>query len=123
MYAKLLFSAVVAGLLLSVSSLSLAQGKACLMEATFAIGTEKLEIKDCLQNEGVAQARFVQTCTSLAEAASGKVTYMAACPSQPQGSCATTLLGGPTTSYYYKRDANTLAISKSSCLAQGGKWK
>lgn len=107
---------------------SMAQEKACLMEGSFTFGAQKTEIKDCLQNNGVPQEQFVETCNSLGQATSAlggppaKVTYMAACPPQPQGSCAG-FFGQPMTSYYYKRDAKTLASSKSSCQAQGGKWQ
>jgi hypothetical protein len=114
--------------LLSLSGPTIAQEKACLMEGSVTIGTEKTDIKDCLQNNGVAQSQFVETCSSLAQATAAfggpaaKITYMAACPAQPQGACAG-FFGQPMTSYYYKRDAKTLAISKSSCQAQGGKWQ
>ncbi|MEO8023748.1 hypothetical protein [Polaromonas sp.] len=114
--------------LLALSGVALAQEKACLLEGSFTIGTAKTEIKDCLQNNGVPQTQFVETCGSLAQATkafggpAAKVTYMAACPAQSQGSCAG-FFGQPMTSYYYKRDAKKLATSKSSCLAQGGKWQ
>ena len=114
--------------LLTVHGFSLAQQKACLMEGSFTFGGQKAELKDCLQNNGVAQAQFVQTCDGLAQATAAfggpaaKITYMAACPAQPQGSCAG-FFGQPMTSYYYKRDAKNLADSKTSCQAQGGKWQ
>jgi len=113
---------------LALSGVALAQEKACLMEGSFAFGTAKTEIKDCLQNNGVPQKQFAETCDSLAQATTvfggpaAKVTYMAACPAQSQGSCAG-FFGQPMTSYYYKRDAETLAASKSGCMAQGGKWQ
>ncbi len=114
--------------LLALSGVALAQEKACLMEGSFTVGTAKTEIKDCLQNDGVPQTQFVETCSGLAQATTAfggpaaKVTYMAACPAQSQGSCVG-FFGQPMTSYYYKRNAKTLASSKSSCLAQGGKWQ
>lgn len=118
----------ISSLLLALPGVALAQEKACLMEGSFTIGTVKTEIKDCLQNNGVPQTQFVETCSNLAQATTAlggpaaRVTYMAACPAQPQGSCAG-FFGQPMTSYYYKRDAKTLATSKSSCQSQGGKWQ
>ena len=114
--------------LLALGGTVFAQEKACLLEGSFTFGAEKTEIKDCLQNNGVPQAQFVETCTSLAQATAAfggpaaKITHMTGCPAPSQGSCAG-FFGQPMTSYYYKRDAKTLATTKSSCLAQGGKWK
>lgn len=113
---------------LAFSSLANAQAKACLMEGSFTLAGEKTEIKDCLQNNGVPQAQFTETCNSLAQATTAfggppaRVTFMVACPAQPQASCAG-FFGQPMTSYYYKRDAKTLASSKTGCQAQGGKWQ
>lgn len=105
-----------------------AQDRACLLEGSFAFAGQKLDIKDCLENNGVPKARFQETCKSLAEATVGmglpaaKNTPMAACPAQPQGACEG-LFGAKMTAYYYKRDAQSLADTKTSCAAQGGKWK
>ena len=121
-----LFSIVPA--LIALSCPAMAQDKACLLEGSFTIGADRTEIKDCLQNNGVPKAQFVETCTSLAQATTAmggpaaKVTYLAACPAQSQGACIG-FFGQPMTSYYYKRDAKLLATSKSGCVAQGGKWK
>ena len=119
-------SAVLLSIVLSGSAC--AQDKACLLEGSLTIGAQTTEIKDCLQNDGVPQAQFVKTCTGLGEFAkatggpSAKITYLAACPAKSQASCIG-LFGKPMTSYYYKRDAATLADSKSSCKAQGGRWQ
>lgn len=119
---------ILPALLATLPSLASAQAKACLMEGSITLGPEKTEIKDCLQNNGVAQAQFVETCNSLAQATTAlggppaKVTFMASCPAQPQASCAG-FFGQPMTSYYYKRDAKTLASSRTGCQAQGGKWQ
>jgi hypothetical protein len=105
-----------------------AQEKACLMEGSFTVANETTEIKDCLQNNGVAPAQFKETCASLAQATTAfggppaKVTYLASCPPQPQGVC-DGFFGQPMASYYYKRDPKTIATTKSSCLAQGGRWR
>lgn len=117
-----------AALFLACSASAFAQDKACLMEGSFTFAGQKTEIKDCLQNGGVPPAQFKETCSGLAQTAAAmggppaKVSYMAACPAQPQGSCEG-FFGKPMTSYYYKRDPQTLGQVKSSCTAQGGKWK
>jgi hypothetical protein len=84
--------------------------------------------KACLQNNGVTQAQFVETCNSLAKATTAlggppaKVILMASRPVPAQASC-TGFFGQPMTSYYYKRDAKTLASSRAGCQAHGGKWQ
>ncbi|SFU85215.1 hypothetical protein SAMN05216350_106192 [Polaromonas sp. YR568] len=118
----------ITALFLAGSAGAFAQDKACLMEGSFSIAGQKTEIKDCLQNGGVPTAQFKETCTGLAQTAAAmggppaKVTYMGACPAQAQGSCEG-FFGKPMTSYYYKREPQTLGQVKSSCIAQGGKWK
>jgi len=123
-----LVSLILGGALLGLAGASMAQEKACLMEGSYTIANEKTEIKDCLQNNGVPQDQFKETCSSLAQVpvavggAPAKITYLAACPVPAQGSCEG-FFGRPMTSSYYKRDAKLLAQSKSSCVQQGGKWK
>ena len=110
------------------SSLVFAQGKACLMEGSFSFGGQKTEIKDCLQNNGVPQAQFTKICDTLSRTAvaddvpPAKITYMATCPSQSQGSCEK-IYGQPVTRYHYKYDAKTLPGAKIACQSDGGKWK
>jgi len=111
-----------------VSICASAQERACLMEGSFTVANETTEVKDCLQNNGVAPPQFKETCASLAQATTAfggppaKITYMNACPPQPQGVC-DGFFSQPMASYYYKRDPKTLATTKSSCVAQGGKWR
>jgi hypothetical protein len=120
--------AALAAALAAFCAPALAQDKACLLEGSFTFGGQTTEIKDCLQNGGVPAAQFKETCSSLPQATAAmggpaaKVTWLAACPPQPQGSCEG-FFGQPMTSFYYKRDAKTLADSRSSCQAQGGKWR
>ncbi len=121
-------SLVLSASLLMFCGAALAQHKACLIEGSYVIGADKTEIKDCLQNNGVPQAQFKQTCDSLAQATAAfggppaKVTYLAACPAPAQGACVG-FFGQPMSSHYYKRDAKSLASAKSGCQAQGGKWE
>jgi hypothetical protein len=105
-----------------------AADNACLMEGDMTIGDQHIEIKDCLQNNGVDAKQFKEVCQSISNmtvaigGAPAKITYMDACPSKPQASC-DGFFGQPMTSYYYKRDAKLLANSKKGCEMQGGKWK
>jgi hypothetical protein len=104
-----------------------AQDKACLMEGSFTFMKQKLDIKDCLENNGVPQEQFLQTCKGISSAAESlgappaKITYLPSCPAPAQASCKG-FFGSAMTSYYYKRDAQLLETSKQGCVAQGGKW-
>ncbi|MGE5486171.1 MAG: hypothetical protein ACM3PQ_00045 [Methanosarcina sp.] len=109
------------------SGLAHAAGNACLLEGNFKFAGKTTEIKDCLQNAGVRQEELIDACKSIATmgAAFGappKVTYVNSCPAGFQAVCEG-MWGHPLHSYYYKRDAKDLADAKSSCLAQGGKWR
>ncbi len=105
-----------------------AADKACLLEGEMNMMGKHMEIKDCLQNNGVDAAQFKEVCASIGgmSAAMGmppaKITYLEACPKPAQASCEG-FFGQPMTSYYYKRDADMLASSKQGCEMQGGKWK
>ena len=94
----------------------------------FTFGGKTTEIKDCLQNDGVAAAQFKETCVGLAEfpvslgEKAAKITYMSACSKPSQGVCEK-LFGQAISGHYYKRDAAALADAKQACIAQGGKWK
>lgn len=117
----------VATAMLSAAAAGWAADKACLLEGKLKMGGQVLEIKDCMFNAGVDGARFVETCKGIADIGAGmgappKVTYLAACPAAPQAVCEG-MMGQPVHSYYYKRSASDLEDSKSSCLAQGGKWR
>lgn len=115
--------------LLLVSNIGFAQDKSCLLEGSFTLGGQTTEIKDCIENKGVPQAQFEETCSKLVQITAafpggkaGTVTYMPTCPAKPQGICEG-FFGQPMNSFYYKRDPKTLPNVKKSCLAQGGKWK
>jgi len=104
-----------------------AADKACLLEGKLQIGNQVTKIKDCMYNNGVNKKRFLTTCKAIAEIGAGmgappKISYLDACPPNPQGVC-DGMFGQPVLSYYYKRSAADLADAKSSCLAQGGKWR
>ena len=113
--------------MLLASQISLAGDKACLMEGKLEIGIMSIEIKDCLQNEGVEDETFQSTCQQISEVGSQlgappETTYLQVCPDGYQGICKG-FLGQPINSYYYKRDDDSLVKTKESCLKQGGQWE
>lgn len=113
--------------LLLVAGNAAAADKACLLEGSLKIGTQVTELKDCMYNNGIEKEQFLANCKGIAELGSGMgapptVTYLDACPPNPQGVCEG-MFGQPVHSYYYKRSDNDLADAKSSCLAQNGKWR
>ncbi|MCH7343710.1 hypothetical protein LZ017_09995 [Pelomonas sp. CA6] len=119
--------AAAAAALLLLPLAALAQDKACLMEGSMELAGQRTEIKDCLQNRGIPDAQFRQTCKGLSDMSTAlgskpKLSYLPACPAQPQGVC-TGFFGQPLDSYYYKRDPKTLAETQASCKAQGGTWR
>lgn len=119
-------SAIAAGIV-AMAAHAHAENKACLLEGSFKFAGKTTEIKDCLQNNGVDQKQFVEQCKGIAEIGAGmgappKVSYLGACPSHPQAVCEG-MFGQPLASYYYKRGPQDLADAKSSCVAQGGKWR
>jgi hypothetical protein len=105
-----------------------AEGKACLLEGSFTIGTKTTEVKDCITNDGVAAGEFAQVCDSLAQSTAAMggpaatVTWLDTCPEAAQASCKG-FFGKPMTTYYYKRDAENLSAAQTGCEAQGGSWK
>jgi len=113
--------------LLSVTVAGWAADKACLLEGKLVVGSQVLEIKDCMANAGVDAARFADTCKAIADIGAGmgappKLTYLPACPAAPQAVCEG-MMGQPVHAYYYKRGAADLEDTKSGCMAQGGKWR
>ena len=119
------------GVLLLFTSPAFAQDKACLMEgiSSFDFKEKKTKVEDCYQNNGVTRAQFKEICSGITQVETGmfsepptKITYMATCPSQSQGSCEK-IYGQPVTRYHYKYDAKTLPGAKIACQSDGGKWK
>lgn len=113
--------------IVAISAHAQAANKACLMEGSIKFAGKTTEIKDCMQNGGVQEKQFLESCKSIAQmgAALGappKLTYLDACPANQQAVCEG-MAGQPVASYYYKRNAQDLADAKSSCVAQGGKWR
>lgn len=105
-----------------------AQDKVCLLEGNFKIGNLPLIISDCAENRTMPKEAFREACAGMSEFTlagetyKARVTFSSACPPAPQGTCEG-LFGGAMNASYYKRDAQTLADTRRSCLAQQGRWK
>jgi hypothetical protein len=117
-----------ATLLAAAPLLAQASDKACLLEGSFSMMGQKIVIKDCMQNNGMPQAQFVQNCQGASQAAASmggapaKITYLAACPTPARGTC-DKLFGGPLSGHYYLQDAQALKDTEAGCKAGGGTWK
>lgn len=110
--------------ILSYSSLSSAN-EACLLEANTMMMGIQLDIKDCIQNAGLAEKDFKSQCQGMSQAAvsmggpAAKITYLASCPTSFQAKCDNTKTA-KTIFFYYKRAADEAAGIKSGCeLMQG----
>jgi hypothetical protein len=78
-------------------------------------------IKDCSETSlKIPAADYAEQCSSNSNGPL-KATVLKACPPRAQAKCV-----GPysqaVTTYYYSRSPKSLADTKSSCLAQRGKW-
>lgn len=101
--------------------------RACLMEGKFEFMGQKMDISDCIQNDGASHANLVEACDTISKMATGmgipapKTTWLASCPSAPQGRCVH-MNGSKLTAYYYKRPVQDLPDVKSSCELMGGRY-
>lgn len=97
--------------------------QACLIEGRMM----NEQIKDCSQTKmSVASAAYAAQCKESAAifpsmGGSGTATVLSACPAKAQGACVNPF-GTPVTTYYYARSPKSLADTKTSCVAQKGKW-
>ncbi|WP_291008696.1 hypothetical protein [Hydrogenophaga sp.] len=75
----------VSAMVLSSSFLVHAGDKAFLLEGSFLLMSERVVIKDCMQDGGMPQDEFVEICQGASQAAASmggapaKITYLAAC--------------------------------------------
>lgn len=92
-------------------------GNACLIEGTMM----SEYIKDCAQTDlPLPAAAYAEQCRS--NSAGGmKATPMKACPANAQASCVNPF-GQRVTTFYYARSPQQLIDTKTSCIAQKGKW-
>ncbi|MFC3609269.1 hypothetical protein [Stutzerimonas tarimensis] len=113
---------------LLLSGTTLAADNACLLEGSATFGGQTIEIRDCLQNEGVPAEQFTQMCNELQEMgaqmgdSAPEMTFLAACPSGALGRCEG-LLGQPLSGHYYNQDADQLAAVQNACEQQNGVWR
>jgi hypothetical protein len=109
-----------------LSAPTFAADKACLSEGSITFGDGKIvkiqtiEVKECRLNTGMPEKNFEGMCNIVPPG--GKVTYMSACPAQPQGTCKG-LFGGILSVSYYKSSAESLADTKRRCASSGGTWQ
>lgn len=105
-----------------------AADNACLLEGTATIAGQDMQIKDCLQNEGVPAEQFAQMCNELQEmgeqvgGSRPEMTFMSACPSGALGSCHG-LLGQQLSGHYYNQDGEQLVAVQNACEQQNGVWR
>ena len=98
---------------------------ACLLETNTVMMGIELDIKDCIQNAGMAEADLQAICTGVSEAAvamggpAAKITYLSSCPVPFQAKCDNTNTA-KAVFFYYKRAADEAAGLKSSCELMKG---
>ena len=72
---------------------------ACLLEAKRSVMGIPLDIKDCIQNAGLAATDFKAQCEGVSQASvamggpAAKITYLASCPVPFQAKCDNTKIG------------------------------
>jgi hypothetical protein len=99
--------------------------EACLLETNADFMGVKLDIKDCIQNVGMATGDFKAQCEGLSQAVvsmggpAATITYLSSCPAPFQAKCDNSNTA-KTIYFYYKRSADEAAGIQSSCeLIQG----
>jgi hypothetical protein len=92
-------------------------GNACLIEGTMM----SEYIKDCTETDlPLPAAAYAEQCRANS-AGEMKATPMKACPANAQASCVNPY-GQRVKVLYYARSPQQLADTKTSCVAQKGKW-
>jgi hypothetical protein len=101
--------------------------EACLLETNAMFMGVKLDIKDCIQNAGMAKNDFNAQCEGMSQAVvsmggpAAKITYLSSCPVPFQAKCDNTSTA-KTIFFYYKRAADEAASLKSSCDFMQGNY-
>lgn len=99
--------------------------EACLLETNAVMMGIELDIKDCMQNAGMAQEDFKAQCEAMSQAVvsmggpAAKITYMDSCPTPFQGKCDVKETANMVF-YYYKRAADEFPGIASSCELMEG---
>jgi hypothetical protein len=121
---SLLISSIFALLLSGTHALA---NEACLLETNADFMGVKLDIKDCIQNAGMATADFKAQCEGLSQAVvsmggpAAKISYLSSCPVPFQAKCDHSNTA-QTVFFYYKRSADEAAGLESSCGLMQGKY-
>ena len=101
--------------------------EACLLETNADFMGVKLDIKDCIQNAGMATTDFKAQCEGLSQAVvsmggpAAKISYLSSCPVPFQAKCDHSNTA-QTVFFYYKRSADEAAGLESSCGLMQGKY-
>ena len=108
------------------ASVVAAQAPACVLKGELQYEGRKIEVNDCMRNDGLAPDAFQATCEWVADYGSAygerpRVTYVDSCPAAHQGVC-DTFFERPITVFYYRNNPDDLASMKSSCDMQKGRW-
>jgi hypothetical protein len=102
--------------------------KACLLETNSTMMGIKLNIKDCLQNDGMTDKMFKRQCEGISQAAvsmggpAAKITHLESCPSGYQAKCDNSKTA-KAIYFYYKRASSELPQLKESCKAMQGVYR
>lgn len=104
-----------------------ASERACLLTGDFKMLDQRIVINDCVENGKISSVEFREMCQGMSnpfndEHFQADVTYMAACPANPQATCKD-VGGGVVSFYYYNRDDQLLESSQNGCELMGGTWE
>src|SRR5690606_17760155 len=82
------------------------QAAACALKGELEYEGRKIEVNDCMRNDGLAPDAFQATCEWVADYGSAygerpSVTYVDSCPAAHQGAC-DTFFEHPITVFYYR---------------------
>jgi hypothetical protein len=122
---KVIFMLALSSILTIANSASTLK-QACLLEGDFTMGEERVIISDCAQNLGIPQEEFHEACVWMSnpfgdDRYAATVTFLESCPTESQAKCQNAM-NGNLNFFYYKRDAQMLETTKSSCQMLGGEW-
>lgn len=122
---KRFFTSSVVALLLSHNYVF--ADEACLLETNAMFMGVQLDIKDCVQNSGMAKDDFMAQCEGISQAVvsmggpAAKITYLSSCPVPFQAKCDNTNKA-KTVFFYYKRSSDEAESLKSGCDIMQGNY-
>lgn len=108
-----------------------AQDKVCVLQGEIKEAGRVIPAHECFENQGESAEDFKFICDAMhgvgkdVSTAGGTapptLSYAGACPPKAVAKCQH-FLNRAVTSYHYKRTVNDLAVTRESCITQGGKW-